>query len=122
MSTFKSNRFRTSWPVACASAAFLVGAAQAPAGEPAPRSVTVSFRDLDLTTVAGASTLYQRLKNAAQSVCDQPRIGTEGYRVWHACYQTALSDAVAKVNSPLLLAMHLGHGKVPDTATAMLAK
>ena len=122
MNTLKSIPSGRFWSVACAALACVLCVAQVPAGEPGPRSVTVSFRDLDLTTVTGARTLYQRLKNAAQSVCDQPRIGIEGYRVWHACYDTALSDAVAKVNSPLLIAMHRGHGKVPDTATAMLSK
>ena len=122
MNTLTSIPRRRLWSVACTALACLLGAVQVPANAPAPRSVTVSFRDLDLTTTAGASTLYERLKGAARSVCDQPRIGLQGFREWHACYDTALNDAVAKVNSPLLIAMHRGHGKAPATVTAMLAK
>jgi UrcA family protein len=121
MNTLKSIHSRKSWSVACVSAACLLGAAQVPAGASAPRSVTVSYRDLDLTTIAGATTLYQRLKTAANTVCDSPGFGLSSYQEWHSCYKAALSNAVAKVNSPILIAVHRGQGKAPTT-TAMLTK
>jgi UrcA family protein len=35
----------------------------------APTSITVSFRDLDLSSIAGATTLYHRIQSAARQVC-----------------------------------------------------
>ena len=35
----------------------------------APTSVTVSFRDLDLSNIAGVTTLYHRIQSAAKQVC-----------------------------------------------------
>ena len=52
------------------------------------RSETVSYRDLNLSTIEGATALYLRIKRAANHVCDE------------SCYQAAIADAVAKVNSP----------------------
>ena len=120
MITLISLPSRRFWPVACASLACLLGAAhQVSATPPATRSVTVSYRDLDLKTIEGARTLYQRLKGAARTVCEGSGVGgvqdVVGFR---ACFDAALSEAVAKVNTPFLTAMH---GKAP-TQTAMLSK
>ena len=35
----------------------------------APTSITVSFRDLDPSGIAGATTLYHRIQSAAKQVC-----------------------------------------------------
>ncbi len=122
MSLFKSIHRSSFWSVAFTSAACLLGASQAPAADPgATRSVTVSYRDLNLSTIEGATALYQRIRRAANSVCDEPGSGVTRYQEWKSCYQAAIADAVAKVNSPLLTSVY-GGKKKESTATAMLNK
>jgi UrcA family protein len=86
---------------------------------PATRSVTVSFRDLDLSTVEGARTLYGRIQSAAKQVCGYQGVDLIEQSIWRSCYRNAISDAVGKVNSPLLTAVHTGR---PPQVTAMLTK
>jgi UrcA family protein len=113
--------FSTFCSFAVTSAVCLLGATHASAGPPAgPHSITVSYRDLNLSTIAGATTLYERLTRAARSVCYEPEAGVDAYREWRSCYQAAIADAVAKVNSPLLTQLHSGRN--PATETAMLGK
>jgi UrcA family protein len=106
--------------VAMAAVLGLFGAAQALAvdGPDGQRSVTVSFRDLNLSTIEGATALYLRIRRAANHVCYGPEGWEEAFR---SCRQAAIGDAVAKVNSPLLTAVSGGKKKEP-TATAMLNK
>jgi UrcA family protein len=122
MIIFKSIHRASFWSAALTSIACLAGAAQAPAADPGTqRSVTVSFRDLNLSTIEGATALYLRIKRAANSVCDDgSTAGLAHYREWKSCYQAAIADAVAKVNSPLLTAV--SQGKSRDAMTAMLNK
>jgi UrcA family protein len=95
----------------------LIAATPALAGEPA--AVKVPYGDLDLSTQAGAQTLYNRIAGAARTVC-----GYEGRPLlerssWKACYRDAISGAITQVNSPLLSAINTGHD-VP--ALAMLRR
>jgi UrcA family protein len=86
----------------------------------APTSITVSFRDLDLSSIAGATTLYHRIQSAAKQVCGYaPGADLIERAVWQACYRNATADAVRKVNNPLLTAVHAG--RKPEM-TAMLSK
>lgn len=71
-----------------------------------PPSITVKFGDLNLDNRAGAEILYRRLQKAAMRVCDWDRDAAMPNAV-HACYIKALDDAVAKVNSGVLNAVHL---------------
>ncbi|HEY0767103.1 MAG TPA: hypothetical protein VGD47_04030 [Steroidobacteraceae bacterium] len=43
------------------------------------------------------------------------------FYAWRSCYQAAIADAVAKVNSPLLTALHSGKNQ-ESTMTAKLNK
>jgi len=62
--------------------------------------VTVNYRDLNLSTIEGATALYQRLQAAARAVCDGPQSeGVHAYQEWRSCYQAAIADAVAMVDS-----------------------
>jgi UrcA family protein len=73
------------------------------------RTATVRFGDLDLSTTAGAKTLYQRIRGAARTVCvaeDDYKLGLYARRNWNSCFQRAVDGAVDKVNSPLLRAVH----------------
>jgi len=122
MTLSKSIQSCSFWSAALTSLTCLLGAAQASA-DPGigKRSVTVNYRDLDLSTIDGATALYQRLKGAARTVCEGPSTGLAAYQDWRNCYEAAMADAVKKVNNPLLSALFHGSGKQPTT-TAMLSK
>jgi UrcA family protein len=118
----KSIQHSSLWSVAFTSLVCLLGASGASAGQPsAARSVTVNYRDLNLSTIEGAITLYERLKGAARTVCNGPLTGVDAYREWRGCYDAAIADAVAKVNSPLLTTVHRGPNK-DATTVALLTK
>lgn len=70
------------------------------------RQVKVSFAELDLSKPAGARVLYRRLQNAASRVCGARDSITYNSRSTRECYDTALSNAVMDVNSPLLSQIH----------------
>jgi len=84
------------------------------------RTVTVRYGDLDISTTAGAKTLYQRIRGAARTVCGEERdydLGLDARRYWMSCYQSAINGAVDKVQSPLLQAVHRqSTPAAPDTA------
>jgi UrcA family protein len=84
------------------------------------RTVTVRFGDLDLSTPAGAKTLYQRIRGAARTVCGEEQdyeLGLDTRHYWNNCFKSAVSGAVDKVHSPLLQAVHRqSTPAAPDTA------
>jgi UrcA family protein len=94
-------------PFALAVVLGLLGSAQALAS--VPPSVKVNYADLNLSTQAGAQTLYNRIAGAARTVCGFPGSTLLDQSIWKACYRDAISEAVAKVNSPLLTAIQTGH-------------
>ncbi len=122
MSIIKSIHRSSFWPVALSSIACLACMTQAPAAAPFGQvSTTVNFHDLDLSTIEGATALYKRIRRAANFVCsDTGTAGLASYREWRSCYQTAIADAVTKVNNPLLTAV--SQGKSREALTAMLRK
>jgi len=68
--------------------------------------VTVSYRDLNLSTPKDVQTLYRRLEQAASSVCNEvPRNELARYQAYTRCYNAALDAAVAEIRSPELLAV-----------------
>ena len=113
MNTVKSPHRSAFRGVALAAIVCLFGAAEAPAADPnSQRSQTVSYRDINLLTIEGATALYQRIKRAAHSVCDDPGVrGLESIQASVHCYQGVIAGAVIKVNSPLLTAVHGGKGR-----------
>ena len=96
----------------------LFAAGQLPAAE--QQSITVKYRDLDLSTVEGARTLYGRISAAARDVCGYEGHSFTDEAFWRGCYRGAIADAVAKVNNPLLTAVHTG--RPADMSVAMLQK
>lgn len=72
------------------------------------RTATVHYNDLDLSTTAGAVTLYKRIQGAARMVCEEHgyEVGVDAWREWSGCFHTAVNDAVEKVHSPLLNALY----------------
>jgi len=70
-------------------------------------SMKVSFGELDLSKPAGAEALYKRIRKAAFTVCggyESPVAWT--YTTRSRCFKTAVNESVAKVNAPLLTALH----------------
>jgi UrcA family protein len=109
MKTRKPTRSATLLCATLAAAAGLLGVTDAMAIDTAPpgmRSVTVNYGDVNLTTLAGASTLYHRLQGAAHSVCGDPGRSLDELQSWKGCYQGAIDAAVASVNSPIVTAIH----------------
>ena len=94
----------------------LLGTTIARAGPPATRSVEVSFRDLDLTAPSDAAKLYRRIQAAARSVCQYEPTSAREQIIWQYCVRPAVDGAVAKVNNPLLTALHSGHSSPAVTA------
>ena len=80
------------------------------------RTETVKFSDLNLGAPAGVEALYGRIHAAAQHVCDQPYPKMAEVR---RCMAKAESDAIGKVNVPLLTAFYQQKtGSHPQTITA----
>ena len=86
---------------------------------PDVRSVTVGYRDLDLSTPRGARVLYRRIRAAAREVCGYRGADLLEQSLWNDCYHHAIADAVGKVNNPRVTAVRTGR---PPAMTAMLAK
>jgi len=87
-----------------------IGAAMAAADAQAAdaQSVTVSYKDLDLSRPADVRTLYKRIENAAASAClDAPtNMDLARHLAWKRCYSAAVDSAVMQVRSPELLALY----------------
>lgn len=78
-------------------------AAPAFAGHGAPRSVRVSYADLDLTTPAGSAALAQRVRAAARKVCRAGESRAAASQVaWRECLEAALDGATAADGSRAL--------------------
>lgn len=72
-------------------------------------SKTVRFADLDVATPAGAKVLYHRIRVAAREVCEES-VGRDPIEklAMPGCVNTAIDQAVKKVNAPYLTALRFG--------------
>ncbi|HOZ29018.1 MAG TPA: UrcA family protein [Hyphomonadaceae bacterium] len=85
-------------------------------------SETVSYADLDLSTHEGARALLKRIDFAAKRICGpepsrsplMPAVQAQ----YERCLEEAADNAVAKVNAPLLVALHTG---APQTVGEVFA-
>ena len=78
----------------------------------------VKYKDLNLATRQGAETLYRRITAAAYMVCwPQYHGGLKGDADLHACIRDATAKAVAKVDNPMLTAIH-DHTPLPTALAA----
>lgn len=82
--------------------------ASAPSSRDDPPHMTVKFADLNLSTREGIDTLYKRIRGAARAVCDESESNSKRFQTgsWGVCYNTAIADAVAKVNNSQLTLRH----------------
>lgn len=97
-----TNRSTIGALCAVAGTTLALGASQHAAAANSP-SVTVSYRDLDLSRPADGHLLYDRLLRAAVAVC--PTVATYELARFGAsqrCVKTVLADAVHRVHSSTL--------------------
>jgi UrcA family protein len=113
MDTFRLTRRLPLLCLAIAGAACVATAAQA---QP---PLTVSYRDLDLSTMAGATTLYGRIREAASITCGEEGRGIDARRKWEQCFHSAVSGAVGSVHNSLLTTLDSNHKSM---TTALLTK
>jgi UrcA family protein len=68
--------------------------------------VKVKYTDLNVSTTAGATNLYNRIRGAADSVCHPFRPSNPGdlaaRKAFTACVHKAMSNAINEVNEPAL--------------------
>lgn len=86
-------------------------------------SYEVSYSDLDPARDPGAAALYQRLTSAAQRVC-APLAGQSLAHIsrHRACVVEAVDTAVAKVDKPLVTAMHRSKFRDRSSVSVEVAK
>jgi UrcA family protein len=105
-------------------------AQQATAAEAAPASsqamthwsvsYPVRYSDLDLSKMKGAEALYLRIRYAAETLCESA--ATWGKKEGEACVHKAVSDAVARVDAPLLTKYSQLRSKGDKAGLVQLAK
>jgi UrcA family protein len=80
-----------------------------------PRSVTVHYEDLNTNSAQGAAVLYQRIRSAAETVCDNlgSRRSLALQSRYADCVHGAISVAVAKVNRPAVTEYAAARGITP---------
>jgi UrcA family protein len=135
MRIVKATRRSPRWAAALASAACLLAvgaasAAQAPGNDATmgpgndatmvTQYARVSFRDLDLSTPAGAQKLYVRIEHAAHQVCDD-EFSADLHRAARSrkCCSNAIAHAVSDVHSPQLTALYNSKSRKGTKLTAM---
>ncbi len=94
--------------VLVAALAAAAGAGSAIAAQPDDAlTKKVAYGDLDLESAQGAKALYARIRSAARGVC-APFESRELSRLpaWQACVDNAVESAVARINKPLVSALH----------------
>jgi UrcA family protein len=98
----------------------LAQSATGPASMRANAAYPVRYSDRDVSTVKGAKTLYLRIRYGAETLCASA--ATWGNREGQACMSKAITDAVARVNSPLLTQYAQLRSKTDNTGFVQLAK
>lgn len=87
------------------------------------KQYVVRFADLDLSKMAGATALYDRLQRAARVVCDPLESRDLAFATrYRACMDQAVSSAVASINRPLLSEYHQLRTKGEKIGPVQLAK
>jgi UrcA family protein len=72
-----------------------------------PRSVRVSYRDLNINEEAGAQVMLGRIRHAAKRACGPAEYDgmTDGARDYARCVRESVTRAVADLNSPVVAAL-----------------
>jgi UrcA family protein len=79
-----------------------------------PPTAIVKYRDLNISTVAGANALYSRIRWAAQNVCrSYDRRDFKSQAQKDDCISHAIASAVTQVNEPALFMVYNAHSPAP---------
>jgi UrcA family protein len=82
------------------------------ADPPTEVSMSVKYVKADLQNPASAEALYHRIQHAARQVCQLPTVReVDLYRLYKACYDRAVDNAVANVDAMELTAVHHSHSR-----------
>jgi UrcA family protein len=93
--------------VACAMGLMVSGmTAPASAGQFAGPDVTVRYADLDITTSAGAESLYERIQQAAARVCPASDRTLVRQMAAERCRNEVVAQAVDSLSNPRLTAIY----------------
>lgn len=76
-----------------------------------PTRLIVKFADLNISSPAGALTLYERIRAAAQGACSYYWFKTDADEA--RCVHDAIANTVTKVNRPALFAVYNAKNKTP---------
>jgi UrcA family protein len=100
--------------IAAVTGLMVLGAAAAPAsaGQYLGPDVAVHYADLDITTAAGAEALYERIQQAAVSVCppaDSRSLAR--YMTVIRCRNEVVAGAVSSVSSPQVTAIYAARAR-----------
>ncbi|MBV8682582.1 MAG: UrcA family protein [Caulobacteraceae bacterium] len=73
-------------------------------------STSVQYLDLNLSTPTGAEQMLHRIKAAAHRVCNpEPALQALSESAeWRTCMTTSVSDAVRRLDSPMVTAAYAG--------------
>jgi UrcA family protein len=83
---------------------------------------TVHYSDLDLGTQAGATALYDRIRNAAKQVCgDASSRQLVEAAAARACINRAIASSVHSVNSARLASVYDSHFGVSEKTNGVTA-
>jgi UrcA family protein len=77
--------------------------------EPSPAKVVVHYQDGSFGTAEGTAKVYRNLRAAARRVCgvqDGSRLTLDQSIKATACFDTALADAVRRIDRPMLTSVH----------------
>ena len=104
-------------------ASTLAGVCQADTGTPDVRTQRIDYSDLNLADTRAADVLYQRIRSAAENVCEVR--GTRSLAAaaqYRTCVRHAVEHAVAAVDVPLLTQHHdkLAHASIVAPPQARL--
>jgi len=118
MSTSLRMKQSTAW-LALVTLASAAASANPRDTEETVRSEKVNFADLNLSTLAGVNVLYDRITRAAHLVCT-PADEVAHHTEFADCCRTAVDAAIAKVNNPLLTAVHQNRQGGPRLASLQI--
>jgi UrcA family protein len=74
-----------------------------------PPHISVTYQDTAFATQAGTANVYRKLKSAARKVCGLgagDKLTLDQRTRAEACVDAALTDAVQRINRPMLTSVH----------------
>jgi UrcA family protein len=77
--------------------------------EPAPAKVLVHYSATSFDTTEGTANVYRKLRTAARTVCglnNGSRLTLDQGIAARECFETALAEAVRRIDSPKLTSVH----------------